>query len=711
MSAAWHLSKQPGYEIHVYEKSWRLGGKGASVRDQYGRVLDHGLHVWLGFYDNAFRMMRDCYAEVEKKTWGPAKGRGEALSHGSIADAFLPEPHVGVADPGAGGREWVAWSSFFPPEKGLPGTPNDVDTNPFTLASYLLRCFSLVKTLTLSIIGPPAHDVPGEPRPDRRSTSDEAADLNFSPTSSQSSELLIERMARMLRGGSLTGAAVLLQAVTMLEVWLRQLNFARQVPDSVLGLMEAVAAQTRKLLRDVTDIDETIRMRTEVIDIVLTIAVGLVRDKVLFNDRGLDAINQFDYREWLENHGATRTALDSRFLTGIYDFAFAYEGGDRRKPRLAAGVAVRGALRMFFTYRGAMFWRVRSGMGDAVFAPLYKVLSNRPASGRPGKTGTSPVRFHFLHDLKTVSFGRTSEGRAYVASLAFEARGDRVALDALGSEALDDHGCWPDSARLFEQASKAGIQSMTLKPSEDYHAVILATGVEEVRRACSAAMVGSNPALPRKWSRMCLDVKTVATKAAQVWLSEDSQGLGWYRGPVLLTALGSSFDTWADMTHTLAVERDYRQGAPSPFDDARSVAYFCAVLPESKIVKLRKEARDQNLRAAVGVDLDALLDRQMRPVWPDAFKKGRTARELEVGRHVQANFEGSDRYTLSLPGSLASRISPLDRSVENMTVAGDWTACGLDAGCVESAVMSGMLAAYAISGSPHPSTIVGYDHP
>ena len=29
-----------------------------------------------------------------------------------------------------------------------------------------------------------------------------------------------------------------------------------------------------------------------------------------------------------------------------------------------------------------------------------------------------------------------------------------------------------------------------------------------------------------------------------------------------------------------------------------------------------------------------------------------------------------------------------------MTVAGDWTACGLDAGCVEAAVMSGMLAAH-----------------
>ena len=57
---------------------------------------------------------------------------------------------------------------------------------------------------------------------------------------------------------------------------------------------------------------------------------------------------------------------------------------------------------------------------------------------------------------------------------------------------------------------------------------------------------------------MCAEVKTVATKHAQVWLREDTEALGWYRGPVLLTALGTSFDTWADMTHTLPAERAHR---------------------------------------------------------------------------------------------------------------------------------------------------------
>ena len=60
----------------------------------------------------------------------------------------------------------------------------------------------------------------------------------------------------------------------------------------------------------------------------------------------------------------------------------------------------------------------------------------------------------------------------------------------------------------------------------------------------------------------------------------------------------------------------------------------------------------------------------------------------------------TDRYTLSLPGSSEHRISPLDNTYDNLTMAGDWTDCGLNLGCVEAAVMSGRLAAHALSGSP-----------
>ena len=72
LSAAWRLS-EPGWRdrfdsITVYQRGWRLGGKGASSRGPNGRIEEHGLHIWLGSYENAFGMLRECYAELDRAT-------------------------------------------------------------------------------------------------------------------------------------------------------------------------------------------------------------------------------------------------------------------------------------------------------------------------------------------------------------------------------------------------------------------------------------------------------------------------------------------------------------------------------------------------------------------------------------------------------------------------------------------------------------------
>jgi uncharacterized protein with NAD-binding domain and iron-sulfur cluster len=710
LAAAWQLSRQKGYEVHVYERSWRLGGKGASTRDPEGRILDHGLHIWLGFYENAFRMMRQCYAEVAARRWGPGAAAGARLAHARFADAFFPEPHIGVAGRNAA-QDWVVWSGHLPPAKGLPGDRLVPDTNPFTLANYLLRTLALLKALMLSVIGPPHADMAGRPRPDRRSTLDEMVDLNFSYNPMQSPEVLIQWVARRAREGTLTVAAAALQAVTIAERMLQDLNHSPQVVGSALNLLQALAGQARKELRDFVAIDENLRWKTEIIDIVMTIAVGLYRDRVLFEREGLDAINDMDYRAWLLKHGATRTSVESsRFITGIYDLVFAYEAGDRTRPRLAAGVALRGALRMFFTYRGAMFWRMRSGMGDAVFAPLYKVmrLDDRKADGADR---LPPVQFHFLHTLRRVALETRKPRKQFVTELYFDTEGTPEALDDLGKDALDPWGGWPPDAGHFKKAGKRDGRALRL--GADFDAVIFALGLDDLRQVETVRDEGRPRPffehMPREWRTMSQEVKTVATKSAQIWFRQDLEALGWHRGSGLVSALGQQFDTWADMTHTLATERQWRQAAGGEADgpDApRSVAYFCGVLADADV----RRGRD-HINEKMAADTDALLRDGLKHLWPAAFRGGSAARFMTAG-HVQANTEGSERYTLSLPGSIRSRISPLECPVQNMTIAGDWTACGLDVGCFEAAVMSGMLAAHAITGGkPSLRSIIGYDHP
>jgi len=258
--------------------------------------------------------------------------------------------------------------------------------------------------------------------------------------------------------------------------------------------------------------------------------------------------------------------------------------------------------------------------------------------------------------------------------------------------------------------------------------VIVATGVQEFG---AAFVEGANLSkkLKTRWAGMVSRVKTVPTKAAQVWLDKSIDELGWSRGSGIYTALGEGFDAYADMSHVLASEAwaggaPPMAGAPGDRAPARSLAYFCGPLADSvrdaarlRALKGREEASlTPQLKAAfeadvsaalkleVEGDLDVVLRTTMSKFWPKL-------NEAKVSRYVQANHEGSERYTLSLPGSLEARISPLEVDIDNMTVAGDWTACGLDCGCVEAAVMSGLLAATAISGKPKLEDIVGYDHP
>jgi uncharacterized protein with NAD-binding domain and iron-sulfur cluster len=731
MAAAWELAKQPNYDIHVYEKMPRLGGKGSSTRDVTGRILEHGLHVWMGWYENAFRMMRECYAIVDDKGWGP-DSTIKRLAHRRFDDAFMPEPNVGLVDPKFHGQP-VMWSVFFPPNEGQPGTPMQPEDNPFTMASYMGRLMEMAKALVLSVVGDMPGETPGPPRPDHRSRSDEILNLDMKTPPADSTAALLNRMAELSKAGALTGAAALLQLVTILEVWLRRQNIGPKAPESTLAIAEAGVSQARKLLRDLVGMDPRLRVKTEVVDIVLTIMIGLFSDRVMFSKDGLDALNDYDYREWLKLHGATKTSLESRFIRAAYDFAFAYEGGNLRRPRLAAGVALRGGFRMFFTYRGAAFWRMCSGMGDAIFAPLYAVLKDWQEEHDPDKKPAkpkkavarkppkydpklkSPVRFHFGYDLEEASFD--NDGLS-LKELKFALR------PTIEPPLLQSNGGWPHGSGQAQEAVDEDDLKRTRRDNpkvrltkQQFDFAIIATGIPEFKTVFVDLQVHKEEARPnaevlKAWITTTELTKTVATKSAQVWLPTNLYDLGWRRGSGLFTCMGwETFDTYADMTHVLPAEgRDPKW---------RSLAYFCNPLRDKPDRRHEKKPIP-----TVEEDLEKLITEQMDAFWPKLFDKEkygtpalrleewqRRVKAHEVEQHAQPNAVGSARYTLSAPGSIASRISPLDQGIDNMTVAGDWTACGIDCGCVEAAVMSGMLAAAAISGKPKLDDIVGYDQP
>jgi len=99
------------YDVTVYQMGWRLGGKGASGRNaaEHDRIEEHGLHLWLGFYDNAFRVMQDAYGELGR-TSGPLQ---------TWRDAFKEHDGVVLMEPIAG--KDVKWNLPFPRNGLTPG--------------------------------------------------------------------------------------------------------------------------------------------------------------------------------------------------------------------------------------------------------------------------------------------------------------------------------------------------------------------------------------------------------------------------------------------------------------------------------------------------------------------------------------------------------------------------------------------------------------
>ncbi len=712
LAAAFELTKpkhRGRYEVTVYQLGWRLGGKGASGRGPAGRIEEHGLHVWMGFYENAFRLIRQCYGEL-----------GRDPKHCRIADwddAFFPDPFVGVTD-----RDrflgWMNRTACFPPAKGLPGDPLD-NHNPFSVASYLAHAAALLRMLLTGVDTHPGGD------------SKSAAGEPLGPAAERwdrmsSSEDVLKRLNRMLKYGLSLASASLAEAAAILEVVCRSLPTYPQ--NLVLKLLEMLAANARKQLERVIERDEDLRYQWEITDLVLAMMVGIVRFGLVFHPRGFEAIDDYESLDWLRLNGASERSLNSAFVKGLYDLIFAYGGAGVERPGLAAGQGLRASLRMLFTYRGAIFWKMRAGMGDVVFAPLYEVLRNRGVS------------FEFFHRLTDVELSRAEDigpdECPYVKTLHFDVQA-KVRGGGEYRPLIDVGGvpCWPSEPDYEQLVSgkqhrtqhrqyeshwdRRSVARRHLAVGEDFDFVVLGVSVGEIPYVCRDIL-----ARDQRWRDMVEHVATIPTQAFQVWMREDMESLGWSQPAVNVSGYVEPFNTWADMRQLIPEE----QWPVAP----GAIAYFCNALADPPAPPAEDDV-EYPARRREEVRLSAIryLSNDVATLWPKAVDEqgefrwgllmdpaeeagggaGATGEDRFDSQFWTANVNPTDRYVLARPGTLKYRISPLDNSYDNLTIAGDWTDAGFNEGCVETAVMSGLLAAHAISGTPAIEEIVGYDHP
>jgi uncharacterized protein with NAD-binding domain and iron-sulfur cluster len=679
LAAAWSLTAPEArdeFDVTVYQRGWRLGGKAASSRGAHGRIEEHGLHVWLGYYDNAFRLIRAVYDELDRP------GTDPACPIATWRDAFACAERVGVADGSA--DDWSHWVASFDRNDLEPGAAYGTG-QPLSVATFVRRGLRLLLAFSASI-----RDDDAAPEP----AGVVLSSLPRAPAPRDHAPALRE-LGALLRQAEIAAMVGAIEAIRLLEAALPR---GGTLTSTVLAYLEGMRDEVGARLRRQDDG----RRASEVADLVITCLQGAIRDGLLVDPAGFAAIDDVDFREWLEGHGARPETLKSPLVRGMYDLVFAYEGGDPRRPRFAAGLGLFLAGKLFFEYRGSIFWRMQAGSGDVVFAPLYQALRARG------------VRFAFFHRVDRLHVGADG-GAIDAVGLGRQARlaDGRAEYEPLVH--VKGLPCFP-STPLVEQlagtarpdlesawADRSAEEQLVLHAGEDFDDLVLATSLGMVPHVCGDLLERS----PR-WREMVDHVATVPTQSLQLWLRRAESELGWRHPGATISASLAPFETYAAMSHLITRE-DWTDGLRP-----EAIAYFCSVLPTSAAADPRAAER------LVRANAVEQLTRFAGPTWPHAVKPdggfrwdllcsegGGVQEERLDGQFWTANVDPSDQYVQSLPGTGAYRLRADQAGYANLFLAGDWINCGLNAGCIEAAVMAGMQAANAVRGLPVTHGISG----
>ena len=695
---AWELTSTPElrerYEVTLYQMGWRLGGKGATGRNldpaKGLRIEEHGLHVWLGFYDNAFQVMQDAYAELKERGLAPNS------PFKNWTDAFKPQSFtpVGVGD----GSSWVPVT--WPTNDLEPGI------HPVTAIDAIRAALEMLGQLIKQVFS-------GNP-------------LRLLCIAWRM--LLIRRAAGKLVSG----------ADTANEPHLRTIHHH----------LDAMTAQVRKSGRKSGDDGVLAQLALDMLEIGLACLRGFLNPAYgLLKDFDLNRIDDHEFLDWLVANGAPDSiralrdtdgllAPSQPFLRALYDLAFAYRQSKDADGRLlmtadfAAGAALRCCIRICTGYKGAVLYLMQAGMGEVVVGPMYQVLKDRG------------VRFEFFAKVKSL---RLSENRNWIERVEIERQADMADGDYQPLFDVKGLPCWPsepfwdqlvDGAALkalgtnFEShwaSYPAGYQRPveTLMLGEDFDKVVLGLSIGAFKdfgngeESPCAELIAVSP----DFAAMTGNIGIVPTHAEQLWLTKDLADLGWTDASPAMVGAVEPLDVWAAMDGSIPHE-DW-PGANPP----KSLHYLCGPLNTDAFSRPGSDTSVPAIALAlVGAKTQAWLENYTATIWPKAVPPGRNGIDWSLlyggsasgparlsDQFLRANIDPTECCPGTWSGTTQYRRWPGDSGFINLILAGDWTRTGTNTACVESATMSGKAASRAICGSPavipHLTFMQGADAP
>ncbi len=660
LTAAWRLS-EPGWRnrfesITVYQRGWRLGGKGASSRGVNGRIEEHGLHIWLGSYENAFGLLRECYAELDRATTDPAAPIRTWL------EAIVPADDLGLAD--RWGSDWLMWLGTFGRNARLPGDEAGTGRE-MTAVGFVERALRLIMDFI-----------------DSQQDSGAGLLLSTSPLRPPPWGRSVDELRRGILAALLT------------------------VTDPAGGKPAERLDSALMAVRDEIDYDRRPDHRRSwlLISLVTAVVRGIVADKLVTHPAGFRSVNDEDFGQWIVRHGGHPDILEFPLVRGVYDLVFGYEDADPDRPAVAAGLMIYLIGLVLFEYKGAIFWKMTAGMGDVVMAPIYQVLRRRG------------VEFEFFHRVEGLHLDESHQAIDTITVARQVRLADGVnhyeplttvrdlpvfpstpILDQLAEPERIPVGGWDSLETHWSRRDDAEVRQM--RRGVDFDHVVLAMSIGMLSIVAEELIEDR-----RDWSEMTTHVRTVATQAFQLWLRPTEPDLGWDRPGVTVSAYERPFETWASMPQTLWAE-DWPDN-----DRPGTVAYFCGSLATPWTIEKDATRYADICRSGVLDKTAGYIDSHLGLYFPKAMSENGFRWGLLSGvtsehgiaalatQHVSVNIDPSDRYVQSVPGSDRYRLRPDESGYDNLVLAGDWTDCGMNAGCIEAATMSGLEAANVVLG-------------
>jgi uncharacterized protein with NAD-binding domain and iron-sulfur cluster len=693
ISTAFELTNNPEwrdtFEVTIYQLGWRLGGKCASGRGEHERIEEHGLHLLGGSYENAFRMLREAYAEVGWNWEDHFQGRDNVVMEEIVKGA------------------WEHWPYAF---HDKPGTPGDGQTTlPDSIADLIERLIkwmhnhmeSLEDSHPLKNVPAPVTIAEGMLAPHiLRTAWNEAKNVieNF-----VDHEPPLHNVVGQVETFAVDGWSALVKSVEQEAV------DAGRTAEEVEGLVGALAVGNEIELSGWAT-----KLRRDYV-LLMTVAahvVGIVHNFHAITHQGFDALDDTEYKDWVRTYDPSpqKVAADGAPVNTLYELVFAYKKGQLDTPCFSAGVGVRSLVRLCFNYKGAIWYQMQGGTGDIIFGPLHQVLKQRG------------VKFKFFHRVNHLHYDADS-GTISAVDVAEQVRLKKGIDEYNPVQELKGLWVWPNQP-LYDQLDLTtdevtelramqenmnGLESdwspwrpkerpYTIQAGKDYDHLILGISLAALPTICSD-LVEVKP----RWRDMVTKMKTVETVCVQLWMNKTLPQLGWD------TSVLGEHPFVADYAKPLSAAGDYStlavKEAWPPGQEPASITYFCSSWsagenppPSDTEFPVRTKARFKQ---------EALnwLAQYLEHLYPNAFTNGEIDWTVFIdpedrqgiarfdAQYWRTNLNPSDHYVLSAPGSSAYRLRAGESDVANLTLAGDWTYNGFNLGCVEASVMSGLLAA------------------